>query len=60
MRYIAQKKDNKYQIERIYLIEDGQMVEIWLANKIRRKLKNTEDDLMFRIESLKTPPVGPN
>lgn len=43
MRFITHKKDNKYQIERIYLIEGGDQVEIWLGNKIRRKLKNTVD-----------------
>jgi hypothetical protein len=36
------------------------MAEFWLANKIRRKLKNTEDDIMFSIKDLKTPPVGSN
>jgi len=59
-RYIAHKKDNKYQIERIYLLEDGTMAEFWLANKLRRRLKNTEDELMFQIKDLKTPPEGDN
>lgn len=59
-RYISHKKDNKYQIERIYLTEDGEMAEVWLANKLRRKLKNTDDEIMFQIKDLKTPPVGDN
>ncbi len=58
MRFITHKKDNKYQVERIYLTENGDMVEMWLANKIRRKLKNTVDDLLFSVKDLKTPPVG--
>jgi hypothetical protein len=57
---LLRKKDNKYQIERIYLSEDGTMAEFWFANKIRRKLKNTENDIMFSIKDLKTPPVGSN
>ena len=60
MRYITHKKDNKYQIERIYLTEGGDLIEIWLANKIRRKLKNTEDDILFQVKDLKTPPTGDN
>lgn len=36
------------------------MAEFWLANKIRRKLKNTEDDILLQIRDLKTPPVGDN
>ncbi len=60
MRLITHKKDNKYQIERIYLVENGQMLEVWLANKIRRKLKNTEDELYMMVKDFKTPPVGDN
>lgn len=60
MRFITHKKDNKYQIERIYLTEGGDQVEIWLANKIRRKLKDTVDEIMFQVKDLKTPPAGDN
>ena len=60
MRFITHKKDNKYQIERIYLTEGGEMLEVWLANKIRRKLKNTEDSLYFQIKEMRSPPVGDN
>ena len=42
------------------MLEDGTMAEFWLANKLRRRLKNTEDDLMFQIKDLKTPPEGDN
>jgi hypothetical protein len=60
MRLITQKKDNKYQIERIYMTERGDLLEIWLANKIRRKLKNTEDQLYIAVKDMKNPPVGDN
>lgn len=36
------------------------MLEVWLANKIRRKLKDTEDQLYMQVKDLKTPPVGDN
>lgn len=42
------------------MLEDGTMAEFWLANKLRRRLKNTEDDLRFQIKDLKTPPEGDN
>ena len=60
MRFITHKKDNKYQVERMYLTEGGDMVEVWLANKIRRKLKNTEDNILFLVKDLKSPPEGNN
>jgi hypothetical protein len=41
-------------------VENGQLLEVWLANKIRRKLKNTQDELYMLIKDLKTPPVGEN
>ena len=42
------------------MTERGDMLEIWLANKIRRKLKNTEDQLYIEVKEMKTPPVGDN
>jgi len=60
IRFITHKKDNKYQIERIYLTESGDIVEIWLANKIRRKLKDTNDEFILQVKDLKPPPVADN
>lgn len=42
------------------MTEDGDLVEIWLANKIRRKLKNTPDEILFQIKDLLPPPVADN
>lgn len=60
IRFITHKKDNKYQVERIYLTEDGDLVEVWFANKIRRKLKSTNDEILFSVKDLVPPPVADN
>lgn len=54
--WIFNKKHNKYIIERVYLYNSNK-IEFSFSNKIRRKLKDTEDFHMFLCpEDLKTPP----
>lgn len=53
--WIFNKKHYKYIIERVYLYNSNK-IEFTFSNKIRRKLKNTEDCHMFQgPEDVKTP-----
>lgn len=54
-RWIAYRRYNKYNVERVYIYGDN-MVEFVFSNKIRRKLKDTEESHLFmKPQELTTP-----